>query len=81
MGINFPDVACRVALGSSLPPAEYADGKYITAVGYVHYLKNRLSGRASVEDFTYRESAFDQIVMDPLPRALQAIQRLRARSR
>ena len=81
MGLNFPEIACRLALGLSLPPPDYADGRYITAVGYVHHLRSKLLGRGSSDDFTYAESAFDQILIDPLPRAMQAVQRLKARFR
>lgn len=67
MGVNFPEIACRRALGLPDPKVTYRLGKYITAAGYLRYLGDKLRGIEWLENFSYSESAFDEIIKDPLP--------------
>lgn len=76
MGVNFPEIACRRALGLPDPPVEYRKGKYITSFGYLLHLRDKVLGRASLESFTYADSAFGEIIRDPIVRVVELIQRL-----
>lgn len=61
-GVNFPDLACRLALGESLPASCQSDGQFVSAV---------FLGRSPVRvdlrslKFGWREIAM--LVADPLP--------------
>jgi len=80
MGVNFPDIACRMAAG--LPPCggAYLPGKYITAMGYLLELRAKLQGRPNQETFEYAESAFPEMIADPMPRLVEVIQKLTRRT-
>lgn len=80
MGVNFPDIVCRRALGLPVAPSTYRKGNYINALAYIQYLRDRLLLRPKLEDFTYAESAFNEIVKDPMVRIFEIIQRLTKRS-
>lgn len=79
MGVNFPEIACRRAIGLPVPAVEYRKEKYITSFGYLLHLRDKLLGRASLESFTYADSAFGEIVKDPMVRVVEVIQRLTKR--
>jgi predicted ATP-grasp superfamily ATP-dependent carboligase len=79
MGVNFPEIACRRTLDLPILPIQYRQGKYITSAGYLHYLKERLLGRKGPDNFLWKESAFQELLQDPLPRIVQFCQRLNLR--
>lgn len=79
MGVNFPDIACRMAAGLPQPAGEYRPGKYITAMGYLLELKAKWQGRPNQETFRYAESAFPEMIADPMPRIVEVIQKLTKR--
>ncbi len=80
MGINFPDIACRRAAGIAFPSPVYRPGKYITSFGYLLHLRDKLLGRKSLESFTYADSAFGEVVKDPMVRVVEVVQKLTKRN-
>lgn len=79
MGINFPEIACRRAMGMPVTEAAYRPGKYITSFGYLLHLRDKMLGRKSLESFTYGDSAFAEVVKDPMVRVVEVIQKLTKR--
>ncbi|MBC7611219.1 MAG: ATP-grasp domain-containing protein [Polaromonas sp.] len=76
MGVNFPAIACRMAVGLLLPEAGYRHGRYITAMGYVQQLWRFSRGQPAAERISFGESACSEIVRDPLPRVWEALRRV-----
>ena len=71
MGINFPEISCRIALGLPVVPMVYSKGKYITPQGYILYVLSLIKGQNQPERFRLSDSNFDGILSDPIPRILE----------
>ncbi|TGE25109.1 ATP-grasp domain-containing protein [Hymenobacter aquaticus] len=64
--VNFPVLACRAALGQSLPLPSFALGRYIPFPNYVRY---KLFGSgANKIPFTLRDTTLAGMLGDPLPK-------------
>lgn len=76
VGVNFPELACRVALGQELPELEYRPGRFISERR--NALRHRLgllrNGRASNE--VPLSDALDHALRDPWPEIVSLLRGL-----
>jgi predicted ATP-grasp superfamily ATP-dependent carboligase len=75
-GVNFPNLACRTALGETFPVPEYRHSRFISkplpALRYLMHPKG-MSGVASV---SFAETNFAYMFRDPLPDLVREIRNL-----
>lgn len=77
-GVNFPDLACRAALGRPFPRPTYTDGRYVPfSVAFGQALRG-LQGREHLA-FRLGETNLRYVLADPLPSLMRGLARLRSR--
>lgn len=77
MGVNFPHISCQVALGRTPEAVPPRLGKYISAFGYLKHLQDCGKRKSGADcDFSLKDTAFDEILHDPLPRCVELVERL-----
>jgi len=80
-GVNFPLLACRSALGLSLPPQIYRPIRFIHPMAHLKLLARALTWRGDGTRFSWRESGLRFTARDPLPEIVFALASCRNRPR
>ena len=73
-GVNFPDIACRRALGECAPTTDYAHMRFIDSVSYIKRLLSNPRGN-STTSFGIRETDAVHIMCDPVAEGANILMR------
>jgi biotin carboxylase len=67
LGVNFPELACRQAMGLPLPSMRQTPGRYVTLAGSLSYMKRVLLSRKREAFPGFRDNGLYEVFLDPLP--------------
>jgi predicted ATP-grasp superfamily ATP-dependent carboligase len=67
VGVNFPYLACLVALEIPFPMPQYRSGKYMHTTTAVKEMILKLLGKSRLSRFAFSETGLRFFVTDPLP--------------
>lgn len=80
VGVNFPYIACLVALNHSFPTPRYRLGRYIAPGAAIKQKFQRLFGQKNL-DFAFDETALPFVLADPMAEAAKLIRQAFAKHR
>jgi predicted ATP-grasp superfamily ATP-dependent carboligase len=72
-GINFPYLACLVALGDPIPPTGYRDRRFVAVEGASKHVAAKMVGLSQF-DFSLRDTDLRYMLADPLAEMVKIIQ-------
>ena len=70
VGVNFPLLACELALGNAIKPPVYEQGRFIDFSGVVKQISRRALGRGGYR-FRYGETGLKYVLRDPAAEAVK----------